>query len=113
MQDAGQVPGLDFHELETRWQQLLEVAHESPADAVTEMERLFDELLSEQGYLSPNDEARIQFEAARDLTRRYERGEGSAGDLAGAINGYRELYELLTTETLDPPRRAGGSARRA
>ena len=33
-------PGLDLHEWQTRWEQLLEVAEESPADAVTEMGRL-------------------------------------------------------------------------
>jgi hypothetical protein len=113
MQDAGHEPGLALHELETRWQQLLEVAHESPADAVGEMDRLFAEVLEEQGYLSEDGEARRQYDAAHDLTLRYERGEASAGDLGEAINGYRELYELLTTEALDLPQRAGGSGRSA
>ena len=108
-----QEPGLDLHEWETRWQQLLEVADESPADAVTEMGRLLEEMLGEQGVLDPDDEARKQFDAARDLERRYEHGDATAGDLAAAILGYREVYELLTTEQLDPPQRAGGGSRSA
>jgi hypothetical protein len=113
MQDAGHEPGLELHELETRWQQLVEVAHESPADAVGEIDRLFAEALEQQGYVSDDDEARRQYEAAHELTVGYERGEASAGDLAEAINGYRELYELLTSEHLDPPQRAGGTGRSA
>ena len=92
-----QEPGLDLHEWETRWQQLLEVAEESPADAVGEMGRLLDEALRVRGLLE-NDEVRKQFEAARDLEQRYEAGGASAGDLAEAINGYRTLYEYVIAE---------------
>ena len=91
-------PGLDLHEWETRWEQLLEVAEESPADAVGEMDRLLEEMLRERGVLDGNDEARKQFEAAHDLSTRYEGGEGSPGDLADAINAYRLLYEYVTAE---------------
>jgi hypothetical protein len=91
-------PGLDLHEWETRWEQLLEAAEESPADAVGEMDRLLEEMLRERGLLESDDEARKQFEAAHDLMRRYESGGGSPGDLAEAINGYRVLYEYVTAE---------------
>ncbi len=91
-------PGLDLHEWETRWQQLLESAEESPADAVGEMDRLLEEMLRERGLLDGDDEARKQFEAARDLFTRYEVGGGSPGDLAEAINAYRLLYEYVTAE---------------
>jgi hypothetical protein len=93
-----QEPGLDLHEWQTRWEQLLEVAEESPADAVGEMDRLLEEVLRERGLLNDDDEAKKQFDAARDLTRRYESGGGSAGDLAEAINGYRLLFEHVTAE---------------
>src|SRR5215213_5768399 len=93
-----QEPGLDLHEWETRWQQLLEVAEESPADAVGEMDRLLEEALRERHMLENDDEVKKQFEAARDLSRRYESGGGTAGDLAEAINGYRLLYEYVTAE---------------
>ena len=106
-------PGLDFHEWQTRWEQLLEVAEESPADAVSEMGRLLEEMMQESGVDETEDEAGKLFTAAQDATRAYETGGASAGDLAHAINCYRELYELLTTEELDPQQRAPGTGRSA
>ena len=91
-----QEPGLELHEWRTRWEQLLEVAEESPADAVTEMGRLLEEMLQESGALEADGEASRLFTAANDAARSYEAGDASAGDLAHAINCYRELYELLT-----------------
>jgi hypothetical protein len=100
-----QEPGLDLHEWRTRWEQLLEVAEESPADAVSEMGRLLEEMLQESGAEADDEAARL-FTAAGDAARGYEAGDASAGDLAHAINCYRELYELLTAEELDPQQRA-------
>jgi hypothetical protein len=51
------------------------------------------------------------FTAAREAARSYEAGDASAGDLAHAINCYRELYELLTTEELDQQQRTPGPGR--
>jgi len=106
-------PGLDFHEWQTRWEQLLEVAEESPADAVSEMGRLLEEMMQESGVDETEDEAGKLFTAAQDASRAYETGGASAGDLAHAINCYRELYELLTTEELDPQQRTPGTGRSA
>ena len=106
-------PGLDLHEWQTRWEQFLEVAEESPADAVAEMDRLLEEMLRERNSLEGDNEATKLFAAARDTSRRYEAGGASAGDLAHAINCYRELFELLTTEELDPQQRAAGTGRSA
>ena len=103
-----QEPGLDLHEWRTRWEQLLEVAEESPADAVTEMGRLLEEMVQETGALEADEEAARLFTAAGDAVRAYEAGDASAGDLAHAINCYRELYELLTAEELDPQQRTAG-----
>ena len=108
-----QEPGLDLHEWQTRWEQLQEVAEESPADAVSEMDRLLEEMLREGGFLDADGEAAKLFTSAREAARAYEAGNASAGDLAHAINCYRELYELLTTEELEPPQRAGGGGRSA
>ena len=105
-----QEPGLDLHEWRTRWEQLLEVAEESPADAVTEMGRLLEEMVQETGALEADEEAARLFTAAGDAVRAYEAGDASAGDLAHAINCYRELYELLTSEELDPQQRTPGTA---
>jgi hypothetical protein len=106
-------PGLDLHEWQTRWEQLLEVAAESPADAVTEMGRLLEEMLQERNSSEGENEATKLFAAGRDAAGRYEAGGASAGDLAHAINCYRELYELLTAEELDPQQGASGSGRSA
>ena len=50
-------PGLDLHEWQSRWEQLLEVAEESPADAAPEMGRLLEEMLQERGMAEPESEA--------------------------------------------------------
>jgi len=106
-------PGLDLHEWQTRWEQLLEISEESPADAASEMGRLLEEMMQETHAADADDEVAKLFTAGQDATRGYEAGGGSAGDLAHAINCYRELYELLTTEELDPQQRTPGSGRSA
>jgi len=98
--------GLDLHEWETRWEQLLEVAQESPADAIGEMDRLLAEMLEERG-ITLNDpvaddgiepEIAKQYLAAHDYRMRYEAGtDDDPGDLADAINGFQLLYEYLTS----------------
>jgi hypothetical protein len=93
-----QDPGLDLHEWTTRWEQLWEVAEESPADAVSELDRLVEQMLGERNALEADDELQKQFQASHDLTMRYEAGDASAGDLADAINGYRLIYETMTAE---------------
>jgi hypothetical protein len=99
-------PGLDLHEWQSRWEQLREVADESPADAASEMGRLLEEMLTERGMLDTDSEATKLFAAGREAERSYEAGDASAGDLAHAINCYRDLYELLATTELDPEQSA-------
>ena len=101
-----QEPGLDLHEWQSRWEQLREVAEESPADAVSEMGRLLEEMLAERGVVDSESEATKLFAAGRDAERSYESGDGTAGDLAHAIDCYRDLYELLATTELDPEQSA-------
>ena len=107
-----QEPGLDFHIWETRWEQLREVAEESPADAVSEMGRLLDEMLDARDPAQAGEEPRKEFDAARELERAYER-DGDPGDLAAAINGYVTAYELLMPEELESEEPAPGRGRRA
>jgi hypothetical protein len=95
-----QEPGLDLHVWETRWEQLLEVVEESPADAVAEMGRLIEEMLAERDPAEAGEESRKEFDAARELERAYER-DGDPGDLAAAINGYVAAYELLMPDELE------------
>ena len=103
--------GLDLHEWETRWEQLLEVAQESPADALGEMDRLLAEMLEQRGIAITDPvadngidpEIAKQYLAAHEYRMRYETGdEDDPGDLADAINGFRLLFEYLTSERAAP-----------
>jgi hypothetical protein len=91
-------PGLDLHEWRTRWEQLDEVAHESPADAAGEMDRLVLEMIDERGIDDIDDEAAKQYQAAHELLLAYEEVDGDPGDLAEAINGFRAVYEFVVSE---------------
>jgi hypothetical protein len=95
-------PGLDLHEWRTRWDQLDEVAHESPADAAGEMDRLVREMLEERGVTAEEDEALKQYEAAHELYLQWETTDGDPGDLAEAVNGFRAVFEFIVTE-YEPP----------
>jgi hypothetical protein len=47
-------------------------------------------------------EVLISFSAAREITRQVERGEDvDPGDVAQAVNFYRELYEHLLGREID------------
>jgi hypothetical protein len=72
------------------------------------MGRLLEEMLQATGALEADEEAARLFTAAGDAVRAYEAGDASAGDLAHAINCYRELYGLLAAEELDPQESAPG-----
>jgi hypothetical protein len=102
-------PGLDLHDWETRWQELQDVAAESPADAVPELVRLTEQMLVERGYdLSAvgaggeEPEVVSAFQAARELIRAYEAGDASAGDLAGALENLNEVHDHLVGERRTP-----------
>ena len=43
-----------------------------------------------------------QFLAAREITRLAEAGDADPGDVGAAIEGYRTLYEQLTSERTAP-----------
>jgi hypothetical protein len=103
-------PGLDLHEWETRWQELQDVAAESPADAVPELVRLIEQMLVERGYdlASPvaaggeEPEVVSSYQAARELVTAYEAGDASAGDLAGALENLNEVHHHLIGERRTP-----------
>ncbi len=107
-----QEPGLDFHIWAARWEQLLDAVEESPADAVSEMGRLLEEMLGTRDPAEAENEPRKQFDAARELEEQYGR-DGDPGDLAEAINGYIALYELLMPDELEADEPAPGRGRRA
>jgi hypothetical protein len=105
-------PGLDRHEWQSQWEALEEQLGESPAEALPEVDRLIEEMLSERGYALDDPVARegddrevvAEFLAAREITRLVEEdAEGiSPGDVAAAVNGYRSLYEFFLAERSTP-----------
>jgi len=104
-------PGLDRHEWESEWQALEPELGDAPADALPEVDDLVARMLEERGYALDDPVARegeerevvAEFLAARDVTRRVERGETpDPGDVASAVNGYRALYEYLIEERAAP-----------
>jgi hypothetical protein len=100
-------PGLDKHEWESQWQQFEEDLESSPAEALSEVDRLIYEMLESRGYAIDDPVARegddreivVEFLAAREITRQVEQDEEvDPGDIAAAVEGYRSLYEYLIVE---------------
>jgi hypothetical protein len=91
-------PGLDLHEWTTRWAQLDEVAHESPADAAPEMDRLVREMLEERGMLEADDEIQRRYRAGHELVMAYEGDDPDPGNLGEAIEAFREVFQTITAE---------------
>jgi predicted nuclease with TOPRIM domain len=105
-------PGLDLHEWETRWQALEPELETSPGEALPELADLVKEMLETRGYdlddpvmrEGEDREVVADFLAAREITQRYDRGDDgvSPGDLAAAINAFRDLYHYLVDERRAP-----------
>jgi hypothetical protein len=105
-------PGLDRHEWETEWAELEEDLEDSPVESLPELDDLVARMLTEAGY--PVDtadkvddegidpEILASFYAAREITRQVDRGEDfDPGDVAQAIELYREIYEHLLNREVD------------
>jgi hypothetical protein len=101
-------PGLDLHEWETRWQELQDLAAESPADALSEMVRLAEQMLVERGYAVDSataiegDDVVRSFVAARELVTQWETGTGTGGDLGAALENLTEVHDFLLEERAAP-----------
>jgi hypothetical protein len=101
-------PGLDRHEWESEWASLEEELADSPADVLPELDRLVGQMLEASGYeiddpvVREGDERDVvaNFLAAREMTRLRadDPAAVSPGDVAAAVNGYREVYEALIAE---------------
>ena len=104
-------PGLDLHEWETQWQDLEPLVEESPLEALPELDRLVFSLLEARGF-APDDpvaaegdepEVLANFRSAREITRLWESGaDMSPGDVAQAIENYRNVYEALIEQRPAP-----------
>jgi hypothetical protein len=105
-------PGLDRHEWESEWEQLEPELESSPSETLHDVDDLIARMLSSAGY--PTDttdevddggidpEVVVSFLSARAITRQVERGDDvDPGDIAQAVNDYRELYEHLLNREVD------------
>ncbi len=100
-------PGLNRHEWESEMASIDEDLHDDPAGALSELDDLLARMLKETGYDIDDPVARegeereivSEFLAAREITQAYERGseELSPGDIAAAVNDYRELFDYLVS----------------
>jgi hypothetical protein len=97
-------PGLDRHEWESQWSDLEERLREDPSDALFELDELIARMLESRGLpLRERDgETDVEPETVREFleARRVTELVGAAedvdpGDIAHAINSYRELYAML------------------
>jgi hypothetical protein len=104
-------PGLDLHEWQTEWEALEPLVEDSPREALPELDDLLERMLAARGF-APDDpvaaagdepEVLANFRAAREITRRAESGADlSPGDVAPAIENYREAYRALIEQRAAP-----------
>jgi hypothetical protein len=101
-------PGLDLHEWETRWQELQDLAAESPAEALPEIVRLIEQMLVERGY-DLNDPVAVEgedivreFIGACELMAACQAGTASPGDVAAALENLTEIHDFLVEERAAP-----------
>jgi hypothetical protein len=103
-------PGLDLHEWETRWQELQDLAAESPAEALPEIVGLIEQMLGERKYdlANPvavqNEDPEIvrDFLAARELAAACQAGDASPGDIAAALENLTEIHDYLVADRRPP-----------
>jgi hypothetical protein len=105
-------PGLDRHEWESEWEQLESDLEDSPSEALSELDDLIARMLAEAGYPTEtpdfvddegiDPEIAVSFLSARAVTRQVDRGDDvDPGDVAQAINDYRDLYHHLLNREVD------------
>jgi hypothetical protein len=100
-------PGLDRHEWESVWESIEEAIHDDPVDALSELDMLVHRMLQEAGFdvddpvEREGDEREVvaNFLAAREIKLAVDRGldDISPGDIAAAINTYRDVYQYILT----------------
>ena len=105
-------PGLDRHEWESEWEQLEPDLESSPSETLGDLDDLIARMLVAAGYPTETSdqvddggidpEIVVSFLAARAITRQVDRGaDVDPGDVAQAVNDYRELYAHLLNREVD------------
>jgi uncharacterized protein (UPF0297 family) len=103
-------PGLDLHEWETRWAELQELAENAPDEALPEIVRAVEEMLTERGYNLENPVAVEgedpdlvrDFLAARDIARAAETTEVEREDIETALEDLAEIHDYITEDRAPP-----------
>jgi hypothetical protein len=99
-----QEPGLDEHEWITEWEALEPDLRESPVEALSEADDLISRMMEARGLpLEERDGEEVdqpetvrEFVEARRITRQVDAdGPLDLGDVAVAIEAYRNLYAML------------------
>jgi hypothetical protein len=97
-------PGIDLHEWASQWESLEDDVRDAPADALSDLDELVARMMAARGLATverdgedaPEHEATREFVNARAITRQVAGGDDvDPGDVAYAVNAYRELYEEL------------------
>lgn len=105
-------PGLDRHEWETEWAVLEPLLEDDPADTLPDVDDLVARMLTARGYALDDAIARegeerevvAEYLAAKELADAARRGESiDPGDVADAVNAYRELYDFLLDDPAAAP----------
>jgi len=95
---------LDKHEWDTEWQGLEPLLADSPAEALPELDALVARMMEARGFPLTETEAEDtaepdtvrEFAESRRIMRLLDSGETvDPGDVALAVNGYRNLYHYL------------------
>jgi hypothetical protein len=91
---------------QSQWEALQPDLADAPAEALPEVARLIEEMLTERGYDEPAEtdpEIDRELEQACEVARRLEADEDvDPGDIAAAVNGFRAVYDQLIGERRAP-----------
>jgi hypothetical protein len=99
-------PGLDLHEWESEWATLEPELEDSPREALPALADLVERVVRERGIPAgepvadeATEEIFVTLREARETVDRVDRAEDvDPGDVAAAINLYREVYDHLLAE---------------
>ena len=103
-------PGLDLQGWETRWSDLQDQVADAPDEALPEVVRLVEEMLTDRGFDFENpvvveDESRdivSDFLAARDIARAAETTKLDQEDIQTALDDLNEIHDYLVEERPGP-----------
>jgi hypothetical protein len=99
-------PGLDRHDWESEWASLEEDLEDSPRETLPAIGDLVERMVRERGLglgdpvaEEDTEEIFVTLREARETAERVDRAEDvDPGDVAAAVNLYREVYDYIIAE---------------